>query len=262
MTRRPVVEVRFLGVNLMDVTLRSLQGSVVVVVGDTEVEVDVEVVAADEVVLEVDVDVEVVAVDEVVLEVEVVVVVEVVDVEVDVEVVDVVLVDEVVDEVELDDVVADDVEVDEVEVEVVEVDDVVVDVDVVEVVVEVVEDVVEVVNVEVEVVVVVVGTTGPSPPLTLPTLMASATNVPPRVALMRFICEFIVGAQIWATTVVLGLVDDPVMFTPRPLTSTRRSVGVPSALIRASGCTLNLSETCSVLGAATVTILPLFESSC
>ena len=88
--------------------------------------------------------------------------------------------------------VVDDVEVDEVEVEVVEVDDVeVVDVDVV-----VVDVDVEVVDVEVGAVVVVVGTTGPSPPLTLPTLMASATNVPPRVALMRFICEFIMGAQI------------------------------------------------------------------
>ena len=57
------------------------------------------------------------------------------------------------------------------------------------------------------------------------------------------------------------LLDDPEMFTPRPLTSTRRSVGVPSALIRASGCTLNLSVTSSVLGATTVTILPLFTST-
>src|SRR5262249_39980403 len=90
MTRRPGVELRFLGVKLMVVAVRSSQGSVVV--GSTEVEVDVEVV----------------------------------------DVVDGALVDEVVDEVELDDVVVGDVVVDEVEVEVVEVDDVVVDVDVVE----------------------------------------------------------------------------------------------------------------------------------
>src|SRR5262249_52353312 len=119
MTRRPVIGLRFVGVNLMDVTVRSSQGSVVVV-GDTEVEVDVKVV----------------------------------------DVVDGALVDEVVDEVELDDVVVDDVEVDEVEVEVVEVDDVVVDVDVVEVVVEVVVVVVVVGAVVVEVVVVVVGAAG------------------------------------------------------------------------------------------------------
>jgi hypothetical protein len=52
--------------------------------------------------------------------------------------------------------------------------------------------------------------------------------------------------------------DEPETFTPRPLTCTRRSAGVPSTLIWAFGCTLNRSPTRSVLGAATVTLLPLF----
>jgi len=295
---------------------------------EVEDEVDVDDEVDDEV--EIDVDVEDVEEEEVV-DVEDEVDVDVVD---EVDVVDVVL-DDVVVEVVVGEVVGEDVEVevvvelevvDDVEVEVVEVEvvddvDVVEDVEVVDEVevVEVVEDdddveeleeadeledveeleVVDeelVVVVDVATVVVVGSTTGPSCPLTLPTLMASEMKVPPRTGPMRFICAFCEGAQIWATTVVLPegtrpldngamnthcrcawampsaaatapsekvtrVVDEPEMFTPRPFTSTWRFAGVPSALTRALGWTLNRSTTSTVLGSATMTVLPLLMST-
>jgi hypothetical protein len=250
------------------------------VVDDVEVvDVDVaEVVVVDAEVEVVDAEVEVVDAEVEVVDAEV----EVVEVEVDVVEVDVV-------EVEVVEVVV--VEVDVVEVDVVEVvvvEVVVVEVDVVEVEVVVVEvEVVEVVVVEVD----VVGTT--LPPSTSLTLIWSATNVPRMVALERFRIAGFSSAQSWATTTVVVFTPNcrvgflvklhvvvasgtarpavwpetasaswvpPSMLTAYclPLTSTRRSCGVPPALICELGSTLKESTTSSTLGAAATTWLPLF----
>jgi hypothetical protein len=260
------------------------------------VEVDVELVVGavvdDVEVVEVDV-VEVVEVEVVEAVVEDEVEVEVADDDVEVDEVDVVD-DEV--EVVVVGTVVDDVEV-VVEVDVVEVVDVDVDVVDVEVVVELVDVVeLEVVDDEVEEVVevddVVVGTT--LPPWISPTLISSATNVPRILALKRLSVAGFSSAQSWATTTVVGFAPTPrvggrpnlhvvvasgtgrpaagcpemvsaswvppAMLTESclPLTSTRRSCGVPPALICELGRTSKESTTSSTLGAAVTTWLPLF----
>src|SRR5262249_14844083 len=132
---------------------------------------------------------------------------------------------------------------------------------------------------------VVVGVTGLMAPWTLPTLIASATNVPTRSAVKRFICAFCCGAQIWATTVVradavadlprrgLGMkrqdlvaegipppasagvgvsktraVSWPCTLTPRPLTRMRRSEGLPLTFTKELAFTLTRSTTWRVVG--------------